>query len=157
MDAYISKPLQVQELFEVIESLVPLPAEAKTGTPDQTGPAEPVFDRNVILARVEGDRTLLQEIIGLFFDETPGLLSAIQESIASHDAKALERAAHALKGSVGNFGAQGASHAALRLEVMGRGGDFTHVEEAYAELKKEVTRLEGTLVALREENVAGTA
>jgi HPt (histidine-containing phosphotransfer) domain-containing protein len=109
------------------------------------------------LARVEGDRGLLREIIGLFFDETPGLLSAIQESIARRDTKALECAAHTLKGSVGNFGAKGAYDAALRLEVIGRRGDFANAEEAYAQLEAEIARLEGVLAALREETIPRTA
>jgi hypothetical protein len=58
-----------------------------------------------------------------------------------------------LKGAVGNFGAKGAFDAALRLEMMGRGGDLTNVEEAYAELEKEVTHLKDALAALREEKV----
>jgi HPt (histidine-containing phosphotransfer) domain-containing protein len=94
----------------------------------------------------------LQEIIGLFFDEIPGLLTAVQESIGQHDAKALEHAAHTVKGAVGNFAAKGAYSAAVRLERMGHGGDFTHVKEAYTALEREVTRLQEALVALQEEH-----
>jgi two-component system sensor histidine kinase/response regulator len=157
MDGYVSKPLQAQQLFEVIAGLVPTLAEAEADTPDQTAPTEPVFDRNAALDRVEGNWELLQEIVGLFFDEIPGLLSAVQESIACRDAKALERVAHTLKGAVGNFGAKGAFDAALRLEAMGRDRDLTNVAEAYAELEKEVTYLKGALAALREETVVGTS
>ncbi|HEV8716731.1 MAG TPA: response regulator [Candidatus Binatia bacterium] len=153
MDGYISKPLQARQLFEVIAGLVPIPAETETDTPDQTAPTESVFDRNAALDRVEGDRELLQEIVGLFFDEIPGLLSAIQEPVARRDAKALERAAHTVKGAVSNFGAKDAFAAALRLEVLGRGGDLTNVEEACAELEKAIIRLKGALAALKEENV----
>ena len=46
------------------------------------------------LARVKGDRELLQDIIGLFFEETPALMAALQESMACHDAQAIARAAH---------------------------------------------------------------
>ena len=53
-----------------------------------------------------------------------------------------------------NFGAKSAYDAALRLEVIGRGGDVTHGEGAYAELETEVTRLGSALLALREETVA---
>jgi two-component system, sensor histidine kinase and response regulator len=157
MDGYVSKPLQVQQLFEVIAGLVPTLARAEADTPDQTAPTEQVFDRNAALDRVEGNWELLQEIVSLFFDEIPRLLSAVQEPIARRDAKALERAAHTLKGAVGNFGAKGAFDAALRLEAMGRGRDLTNVAEAYAELEKEVTHLKGALAALREETVVGTS
>jgi HPt (histidine-containing phosphotransfer) domain-containing protein len=127
------------------------------GATDQVAPAEPVFDRNATLARMEGNTELLQEIVALFFDEIPRLLAAIQESITHRDAKGLERAAHTLKGAVSNFGAQGAYKVALRLEVMGRGGDLAQSEEAYVELEKEVIHLGDALVALREENAAGTS
>lgn len=83
---------------------------------DEAGPLEAAFDQNVALARVEGDTELLREIVALFSDEAPRLLSEIRESITHCDSKALERAAHSLKGSVGSFGAQGAFDAALRLE-----------------------------------------
>ncbi len=157
MDAYVSKPLQAQQLFAIITGLVPTLAETKMGTPDQAVPVEPIFDRHMTLAQVEDDKGLLQELIGLFFEGVPKLLSAIQESITRRDARALERAAHTLKGAVSNFGAKSACAAALRLEVIGRGGDFPHSEEAYVELEKEVARLGGALAALREETVSGTS
>jgi len=157
MDGYVSKPLQARQLFEVIAGLVPTPIEAEIDTPDQTAPTGSVFDRNAVLDRVEGDRELLQEIVGLFFDEIPGLLSAIQESVTRRDAKALARAAHTLKGAVSNLDAQEAFAAALRLEVLGHSGDLTNVEEAYAELEKAIIRLKGVLAVLKEENVAGTS
>jgi HPt (histidine-containing phosphotransfer) domain-containing protein len=148
MDGYVSKPLQARQLFEVIAGLVPTAADAGTDTPDQTAPTKSVFDRDAALDRVEGDKELLQEIVGLFFDEIPGLLSAIRESVARRDAKALERAAHTLKGAVSNLGAKDAFAAALRLEVLGRGGDLTDLEGAYAELEKAIIRLKGALAAL---------
>jgi HPt (histidine-containing phosphotransfer) domain-containing protein len=162
MDGYVSKPLQVQELLAVIESLVPTPAAAETDTGAKAEPSPPVeappgglvFDRNVALDRVQGDHELLQEIIALFFEETPALLAQIKEAIARRDGKALERAAHTLKGSVGTFGAKAAFAAALRLEQMGRSEDFADAEMACAELEHELARLEPALVALREEHVS---
>ena len=157
MDDYVSKPLQVQQLLEVIERLVPTGTEVETGAlheaklPEGELP-EGVFDRNVTWDRVEGNKELLREIIGLFFDEIPGLLSTIQESVVGRNAKGMERAAHTVKGAVDTFGAKGAHDAALRLEVMGHRRDFTHIEEAYAELEKEITRLGGTLATFREES-----
>jgi CheY-like chemotaxis protein len=133
MDAYLSKPLQAQQLFQVIENMVPTAVR----TPQVRGDAEPsatVFDQQVALARVKGDRELLQDIIGLFFAETPALMAALQESIACHDVQAIARAAHSLKGTVSSFGAPAARDAAFRLEMMGRSGDLTHVEPACAEL-----------------------
>mgnify|MGYP001224698022 CR=1 FL=1 len=63
------------------------------------------------------------------------MLSAIREAIAQGDDEALARAAHRLKGSVGNFGARRAVEAALRLEDMGREGDLSGAEEGYQMLE----------------------
>jgi PAS domain S-box-containing protein len=162
MDAYVSKPLQVQQLLKVIADLVPTGVEVETGALreaelPETELSKEVFDKNITWDRVEGNRELLQDIIGLFFDEMPGLLSMIQEAVAGRNAKGVERAAHTMKGAVGTFGAKGAHEAALRLEVMGHNGDLTNSEEAYAALDKEVTRLGSALAAFREETVSGIA
>ncbi|MDQ5851613.1 MAG: Hpt domain-containing protein, partial [Chloroflexota bacterium] len=179
------KPLQVQELFATIDSLVPPAAETETDTGGQgiegrrqkaegsrddlvssiqnRAPSgrskiqnlqEPVLDRNVALDRVQGDRELLQEIVELFFEETPALRAQIKEAMARRDAKVLERAAHTLKSSVGTFGAKAAFGAALRLEMVGRSGDLADAEAAYAELEAELARLEPALAALREESLS---
>ncbi len=150
MDAYVSKPLHAQELLEVIERMVSAATAAETGSLDEVESPASVFDRNAALARFGSDRELLQEIVALFLDEAPRLRSEIRASITRRDAKALERAAHTLKGAVGNFGARSASEAALRLEVMGRDGDFAKAAEACVELEKEIARLERALAALRE-------
>jgi HPt (histidine-containing phosphotransfer) domain-containing protein len=157
MDGYVSKPLQARQLFEVIAGLVPAAADVEPDTPEQPAPTASAFDYDAALDRLEGNRELLQEIIGLFFDEIPGLLSAIDESLVQRDAKALERAAHTLKGAMGNLGAQEAFAAALRLEMLGYGGDLTNVAEVHAELEHAIIRLTGVLTALKEENAAGTA
>ncbi len=105
------------------------------------------------LARVEGDTQLLAEMVRLFSEESPRLLSAAQKAVARRDAKALERAAHTLKGSVGNFAARGAVQAALKLETMAREGDLTEVEEAYRALEEQIERLKPALKSLGKEVV----
>jgi HPt (histidine-containing phosphotransfer) domain-containing protein len=97
---------------------------------------------------------MLQEIVQLFCAEAPELLARIQTAIAHGDGRALVRAAHSLKGTVMSFGARPAGEAALRLEVMGRGGDLTQARVACAELEREVAQLGNALAVFREEQVA---
>ena len=75
------------------------------------------LDRSLALSRVGGDVELLQEIAQLFLEDAPNMLAAIDLALRSGDAHALERAAHSLKGSVSNFGAQCAYEAAFSLET----------------------------------------
>lgn len=86
---------------------------------------ENVLDLQLALSRVGGDKQLLQEIAVLFIQDCPRALGEIQEAVTREDAAKLENAAHALKGSVANFGARDAVEAAFRLEQMGRANEMS--------------------------------
>lgn len=109
-----------------------------------------VLDRALALSRVDGDEELLREIAALFLDDYPNLEANIKEAVVSRDAKALERASHALKGSVANFAAEAVVRAALNLEMIGRSRDlsgvdaaFQHLLDSYAALRPELMALAG--------------
>ena len=143
MDGYVAKPIKIAELFETIESMVSTSIEAEADTLH-----DDVIDMDEVIERVDGDVELLSEMAKLFLDDCPRLLSQIRESIAHGDSELLERNAHALKGSVGNFSAAPAFEAAYRLEEMGRDGDIAHAEEAYTALEGEIKRLGPVLMTL---------
>jgi HPt (histidine-containing phosphotransfer) domain-containing protein len=109
---------------------------------------EQQLDREAALTRVGGDLELLQEIAGLFLEDTPNLVAAIEEAAAGNDAKGLERAAHTLKGSVSNFGAANSYEAALDLEKMGRAGDFSGVPGGIERLRRALDELRPELESL---------
>ena len=109
-----------------------------------------ILNLAVALERVGGDNELLEEVAQLFLDSVPELLTEIREAVVSRNAKALERAAHTLKGSVSNFAAEAAFQAALRLEKMGRTGELAGVDQAFATLEAEMERLQPAIAALAE-------
>jgi len=106
-----------------------------------------VLNLQAALDRVGGDQELLEEVAQLFLESAGGMLELVQAAAAMGDPRALERAAHALKGSVGNFGAEPAHQAALRLEQMGRKRELVGVDEALSALVKELDRLRPALVS----------
>lgn len=119
-------------------------SERGTGAPIVTTSEETAVDREVALSRVGGDVELLKEIAQLFLGDYPNTLADLHAAAASGDAKALERAAHGLKGSVSNFGARQAVEAARALEAMGRAQQLAEVEQV-------LRTLELALAALRPE------
>ena len=76
------------------------------------------------MAMIDGDEELFQELVTLFMSESAQLLDQIRAAVAQRDPKALERAAHSLKGSVGAFRAESAARAAQRLEDLGEAWQF---------------------------------
>ena len=65
----------------------------------------PVFDYADFLARIDGDVELLKEVIEIFLEDTPRLLSDLYTAIERNDLVAAERAAHTLKGAAANISA----------------------------------------------------
>jgi PAS domain S-box-containing protein len=151
MDAYLAKPLEPSELLDTLERLTSAFPQGASMAPEEE-PA--VFDSAEVLARVDGDAELLGELAGLFLKESPKLLSAVQEAVERGDARGLERAAHALKGSAGNFAARATMEAAWQLELMGCTGDLTRANQACVTLEAEMQRLQGALENLRRKVVA---
>jgi len=148
MDGYLSKPVKREELFDAVERhSYESPAPEK----DRLARKQPGLDRAAVLARLDGDEELLAELAGLFIQESPKRLWAIQQAIEQDDAQGLERAAHALKGSVGNFVIPTAVRAAQTLETMGREGNLAAADTAYAVLQEEIAGLVQVLQRLESE------
>lgn len=106
------------------------------------------IDRSAALELVGEDEELLAELAGLFLETLPEYLTQLREALAKAESHPLERAAHALKGSVGNFCARGAAEAAFRLEQIGRSGDLSRAADALAALESELKFVVADLEAL---------
>ena len=143
MDGYIAKPIRPAELYagiapylrppETTLVIPPLPAEAAC------------IDWQAAWANMEGDRELMSELARLFLDELPQQMDDIHAAAKELHSKDLERHAHRLKASLGNFAAPPALAAALRLEKIGRAGDLDQAPQALGVLDHEVQRLRAAL------------
>ena len=155
MDAYISKPVHIEELLQVTEGLT-----RHVGPIDRSPEPGPVnamtIDREAALQRVEGDEVLLADLAKLFCDESPRMLSVIQEAITRKNAESLERGAHSLKGSVATFSAQRAFNLALQLERLGRANDFDNAESIFNLLASEVERVKAALSLMQRQPNEGS-
>jgi PAS domain S-box-containing protein len=147
MDGYISKPIQATELYSALETLVQASAEtpAPAGS-EGNGAAETSWSE--ALARVGGDRDLLRELVQVFLDEIPALLEKLRQALAGRDAPGVQRLAHTVKGSMGQFGAEKACQAAQTLETIGQSGNLAGAERALEVLETELDRLEPNLIAV---------
>lgn len=84
-----------------------------------------------------GSPGFLAELIDLFLGEGEGLVGKLHDAQTAMDARAFERAAHTLKGSSGNLGAQAMSRICSDLQAAGQGADWTRAKELMAALDAE--------------------
>lgn len=152
MDGYLAKPIRLEALQRVIADACKYSEPEISEKSLSRTPEEPGINSHLLLERVEGDRELLHEIIALFLAETPTITSALDHALAQGNSRALERAAHRLRGAVGHFGADRASDAALRLEQAARKGDLRAAAPLVAELKLALGDVVQALRRLREES-----
>ena len=120
------------------------------GTPDETDPPTPgtpppAFDRPYTLSLVDGDPELLREIVSLFLDSSVDLLEQIREGLAAPDPRAVESAAHQLKGSSANFRAHRVQGLAAAVEEAARGADLQAAEVALPALEHALAELMAAL------------
>ena len=120
--------------MEAIRQTVPERIEPK----EETGAAETKasaleIDFNSILETFSGDLDWFKEIFELFVEKYPDYIKTIKTAISENDGKALERAAHSLKGSVSLFKISDIINSASKLELMGKEGKL---EEAVQTLSK---------------------
>ena len=128
MDAYLSKPVNLDEMSNIIRGI----ATKKHSKSD-------VMDIEAALELVGGDEDILKEVIGVFLEyDYPDQFSRLKDGIDRHDAQTVKEAAHSIKGAVSSFGSKVLTGTALELEEMGRNNDLTGAPAALRELEEEV-------------------
>ncbi|BDU74625.1 Hpt domain-containing protein [Mesoterricola silvestris] len=117
-------------------------------------PADSRLDLDVmdqLLGLDDGEVGLLEEMLGLYKEDTPGRIEAIGVALAEGDMAEMADVAHAVKGSAGTMGAPKVRAVAALLEGGGRQGKW---EAPAGELLERLKAAYGESVAALEAFVA---
>ena len=106
------------------------------------------IDRVSLLERVEGDQELLTEMIHLFQEDAPNLLTAMRDALHRGDMAVLERSAHSLKGAVSNLSAKATAAVASQLEKDAKNKDVDSARRSLVEVERAVKNLLPALAEL---------
>jgi len=149
MDDYVSKPIQAKQLKEAIERQLGNAAAPKPEVPSAGGPeGQEVFDKNMLLDRLEGDKELFKEIVGMFLGDAPLQMEKIKQSLQEGNSAQIESQAHGLKGAAMNIGGNGLQAVAFEMEVSGKNGDLDKARPLMDKLDEEFARLKKALMSL---------
>jgi HPt (histidine-containing phosphotransfer) domain-containing protein len=132
MDGYLSKPIRIDELKQAIEKT------RNTGRSDEENSFRAIGQLESLLDSVLGDRALLAEMAGLWLADSAKQESQIRNGLDSGDAIMVQRAAHAIKGSVGTFQASAAQDAANQLEMSAKNGGLVGARKAFETLSIQI-------------------
>lgn len=142
MDDYISKPIIIEEIRNVLEKWGKKAKTEDNGKLDRTS-SDDIMDWKMIdsiknLDVGEDIGNLLNELISQLFLDLPVSMKEIKDAIANENHIVLRASAHKLKGSSANLGAKGIAKIAYRFEVKGKDADFSDTDDLFVRMDKVI-------------------
>lgn len=109
----------------------------------------PVLDHAVIESLRQltppGEPDVLAEVLRMFLHEVPPRIDRLRIAWVAGNIEEMYRAAHSLKGSAGNIGAQRLFGVCKRLDELGRAGDLTSAAPLLDALGIELAKVEAEI------------
>ncbi|MBI5653997.1 MAG: response regulator [Chloroflexi bacterium] len=131
MDAYVTKPVRIEELNKTLEPLM-MREPAATESPVNLRDA---------LEVVGDDVDILRDAVASSLSEVPEQLQQLKEAMTKQDASGVEAKAHRLKGVMGNLGGSQACAVGQCLETMGEQRNLSGGGELVTRFESEIARV----------------
>lgn len=98
------------------------------------------WSADALVERLGADEALARELVAIFLGDYLRMMGALRDAVVQGTSDDVRRAAHAVKGSVGNFTDVGPTSAALALETLAREERTESYAAALASLEREMIR-----------------
>jgi CheY-like chemotaxis protein/HPt (histidine-containing phosphotransfer) domain-containing protein len=141
MNDYLSKPFLLEAFHDKISRL--LQSKSLSVLTESTPPSLPSqgsvkFDPAPLasMRKMGGDK-LVEDLLQLFYNNTPQLLEKLQLGLSARDAEAVRQSAHSLKSAAANLGAFHLTELARDLEHAARNGSLTFDNQQVVTMKNE--------------------
>jgi PAS domain S-box-containing protein len=151
MDAYVSKPLLIDDLAAVLDEITNrfelsgMPAEESAGQEENSEfPEEEAFDKELMHKVFGEDPGFIKQGMEIFLRDAPRLLSEIESALERDDSSALTINAHSLKGITCCYTKSELYQDCFELEQLGRSGSLVGKKEEAQRL------LDGLRIRLRK-------
>ena len=140
MDAYLSKPIEVELLRRAVAALGNA-AKIDSCATSRAARQPTGFDCQAGLRRCAGDGDLHKELATMFIEQSPEWVSRLRQTFQANDSAALAASAHKLKGSAAAIGAARLQQLGEQLEDLGLAGRLENAAECLEALQEEHARM----------------
>lgn len=160
MDEYLAKPIRSSDLEDIIETMIPgLPEEESNNEENvaqvQSGNGSvPIVNQKALIDLVDGDWSLLDQMISMFLDKYAEYRHTIRKTIDDKDKESLKNEAHSLKGVVATMQSTPLYETALKLEEAAKNADWKSANKYYDILDTQLEKFKTVLIKLHEEKTA---
>ncbi|MFA5137736.1 MAG: ATP-binding protein [Elusimicrobiota bacterium] len=135
MDDHLTKPLRLEDLAEVLSRWVP------AGKPA----VEVQALERMRLLQPPGEPDIVKDLISTYLGFAPAQVEAMTRAFAAQDARTLDKASHALKGSSRTMGAMRLGDLCADVERAARAGDLEQARVLFGPLRAEFERVKEEL------------
>jgi CheY-like chemotaxis protein len=153
MDDFLSKPFTQQQLATLLRRWLALRVLPEAERRDLS--RMPLIDAAVLrnIAAL-AKPTLLNTMIDLYLQHSPGLVEAIETAAANMHSAELSQAVHTLSSSTANLGGTRLATIAKECELLAREGGITQAAPIVARIRKEHQEFCAALMDKRSSNAA---
>ncbi len=145
LDDYVSKPVDVGELFMVMRRVLERPGGASRVASGRQGPP-----MDMAYYDDRGKTAFAREICRMFLDESPSVVASLDQAVEKGDWSAAGEAAHTLLGMAVPLRARSLTEGARRLQMACLGGDAAGSMEACQLVRDELDRVQKAIRDLLE-------
>jgi signal transduction histidine kinase/DNA-binding response OmpR family regulator/PAS domain-containing protein/HPt (histidine-containing phosphotransfer) domain-containing protein len=148
MNAYLAKPVRLEELVQILSNSQP-GLEQRATVVVETAPAERTrssIQRSVVNEWIDliGDRASVANIIGVYLDDSPNLMQQIEAALERRDWEDLRENAHTMKSSSATMGAIRLSSLLETLERSASAAVQAELDtHAYDSFREQVENIRG--------------
>jgi len=157
MDDYLSKPVKLHQLRQIINRWIPVSETDSYEAPPVGSQTLKLSENDSVDMEVleslrglqpgAGD-SILKEFIRIYLEDTPSRIEDMRQAVERADPDGLTFAAHSLKSSSANIGARRLSAMAKELELMGRLGNIGGSAEKLKNIGEEYDKVRTSLEAI---------
>jgi PAS domain S-box-containing protein len=139
MDGYITKPVTIAELEDVVASTRPMQAGSEETLPDAI--LDPAVIASLRSLSPAGTPGILGELIDLFMRDTPLRMKELKHAVDMGEVAEIERVSHKLKGGSSILGAERLARVFAMIEEQGHAGSMNGVDEMLSRAERELVHV----------------
>jgi CheY-like chemotaxis protein/HPt (histidine-containing phosphotransfer) domain-containing protein len=152
MDDYLAKPYTGEALLAALARWLPTerrkPQVVATTLSGAKAPLDPAALEKIRALSPDGAEALVRQVLAAYLKAAEREWACFDQGLADGDAELLARAAHAVKSSSFNVGANRLAELCSEIEQLGRDGQMRQLLTRVDELRAEWKRVEAALKAL---------
>ena len=154
MSDYISKPVELQKLAEILEKWLATPSSSDALAPAGSQPPEGakaivnVVNEDEMLARLMGDKKLAAKVIAGFLGDTPRQLVLLKKKLKEADLQGALMLAHSLKGAAATLSAEALRALCFEMQEAAASKNLNQALALLPKLEEQFKLLNATLKQL---------